>query len=98
MDKIRDKVAGIVFEALEHSWAEYDHHEKASMDSAIFGKDSLLDSTALVSMVLDIEEHVEEVTGVTVSLLDEKAVSQEKSPFRNVSAMIEFVMSSIEEQ
>ena len=52
-------------------------------DAPIFGPDSSLDSLGLVGLLLDIEEGLQAI-GCDVVLSDERAVSQKRSPFRNV--------------
>ena len=52
-------------------------------EAPIFGPDSPLDSLGLVGLLLDIEEGLQAI-GCDVVLSDERAVSQKRSPFRNV--------------
>ena len=92
-----DRITTIVQDSLADAWHEYDHKEMPTIESVIYGDESMLDSMALVSMVLDIEERLEEELELTISLLDEKAFSQDQSPFRNVATMVTFVKNSIEE-
>ena len=92
-----EKVLDIVVEALKDAWGEYDINDTPTADSEIFGGQSVLDSTALVSMILDLEERLEEELGMTVSLMDEKAVSQENSPFQSVATMVAFIKTIVEE-
>lgn len=57
----------------------------------LFGGDGVLDSLALVKLVLAIEDSVEERAGIVVSLADERAVSQTSSPFRTVGTLAAYV-------
>jgi acyl carrier protein len=59
-------------------------------DAPIFGPDSPLDSLGLVGLLLDVEEGLQEV-GCDVVLSDERAVSQKRSPFRNVSSLVAYI-------
>ena len=54
-------------------------------------RDGVLDSLALVKLVLAIEDSVEERAGIVVSLADERAVSQTSSPFRTVGTLAAYV-------
>ena len=54
-----------------------------SAEAPIFGPDSSLDSLGLVGLLLDVEEGLQAI-GCDVVLSDERAVSQKRSPFRNV--------------
>lgn len=64
--------------------------------SVLFGKGSNLDSVDFVSLILDIEQAVEEETGVHVILSDSKALSQKNSPFRTVGTLVEYVKQNME--
>jgi acyl carrier protein len=59
-------------------------------DAPIFGPDSSLDSLGLVGLLLDVEEGLQEI-GCDVVLSDERAVSQKRSPFRNVSSLVAYI-------
>ena len=61
-----------------------------SADAPIFGADSSLDSLGLVGLLLDVEEGLQ-AAGCDVVLSDERAVSQKRSPFRNVQSLVAYV-------
>ncbi len=56
----------------------------------LYGKGSPLDSLGLVSLLIDIEDSLRS-SGIEVSLSDERAMSQTKSPFRSVAALVEYI-------
>jgi len=59
-------------------------------DTRLFGEGGLLDSMALVSLVIAVEQAVEEKYGTPVALADEKALSQRSSPYRTVGTLAEY--------
>jgi hypothetical protein len=59
-------------------------------DAPIFGPDSSLDSLGLVGLLLDVEEGLQAI-GCDVVLSDERAVSQKRSPFRNVQSLVAYI-------
>jgi len=61
-----------------------------SADAPIFGSDSSLDSLGLVGLLLDVEEGLQAI-GCDVVLSDERAVSQKRSPFRNVPSLVSYI-------
>jgi acyl carrier protein len=65
-------------------------------DAAIFGADSPLDSLGLVALLLDIEDGLRAI-GCDVVLGDERAMSQKRSPFRNVRSIVAYIMSRARE-
>jgi acyl carrier protein len=61
-----------------------------SPDAPIFGPDSALDSLGLVALLLDIEDGLRGI-GCDVVLSDERAMSQKRSPFRSVPALVGYI-------
>jgi len=68
-----------------------------SNDTEIFGETGFLDSMALVSLVTAVEEAIEQKTGLTVSLADERAMSQTRSPFQSITTLSEYAALRINE-
>jgi acyl carrier protein len=66
--------------------------------TSLFGADGLLDSIGLVSVVLDIEQQVNDRLGISISIADDRAMSQKRSPFRTVGRLADYVLTLIEEQ
>jgi hypothetical protein len=67
-------------------------------DVALFGEGGHLDSLGLVSFVLDVEDLVNEATGQSLVLSDDRAMSQSRSPFRTVGAFVDYVAQRLESQ
>lgn len=61
-----------------------------SPDAPLFGSGSALDSLGLVSLLIDIEEALHD-RGIDVMLSDARAMSQTRSPFRSVPALVAFI-------
>ena len=60
-------------------------------DAPLFGRDGVLDSLGLVSFVVAVEQAIESELGVTLTVADEKAMSQKHSPFRTIGALANYV-------
>lgn len=61
-------------------------------DASIFGDGSPLDSLGLVSLLIEIEDQLA-ARGWPVSLSDERAMSQKRSPFRDVPSLVAYIQS-----
>ena len=72
--------------------------EPVSERMVLFGAHGPFDSIGLVSLVVIVEERVEDRYGVSISLADERAMSQERSPFRSVGALAQYAYGLIEEK
>jgi acyl carrier protein len=63
----------------------------------LFGRDGILDSLGLVTLVVAVEQAIEDTLSVSVSLADEKAMSQRHSPFRTIGSLAEYATRVIGE-
>lgn len=61
-------------------------------DASIFGDGSPLDSLGLVSLLIEIEDQLA-ARGWPLSLSDERAMSQKRSPFRDVPSLVAYIQS-----
>ena len=64
-------------------------------DAVLYGREGVLDSLGLVSLVAAIEEGVQNRLGATVVLADERAVSQKESPFRTVGTLVDYIQAQL---
>lgn len=64
-------------------------------DTILFGEDGVLDSMGLVTLVIAVEQAIEEAYDVSPGLANEKAMSQANSPYRSVSSLAEFAVQQI---
>jgi len=60
-------------------------------ETRLFGPGGNLDSLDLVRLVFLVEEAVQQQTGRTVALTDEKAMSQRSSPFATVASLTDYL-------
>ena len=74
-----------------------DERLEKSPDVALIGTDARLDSLGLVNLIVLVEEKVQQQFGVGITLVDERAMSQSKSPFRTLGSLAEFVEEQLHE-
>jgi acyl carrier protein len=75
---------------LDDGWTERIPLELGD-EAPLYGGEGVLDSLALVQLVLAVEDAIEERFGVNVSLADKRAVSQTSSPFRTIGTLTAYV-------
>jgi acyl carrier protein len=61
----------------------------------LFGESGLLDSMALVSLVIAVEQAIEEKYQVAIALADEKALSQRSSPYRTIDSLASYAAGEL---
>jgi len=59
--------------------------------TALLGRDAVLDSLGLVTLIVDVEQKLDEQLRVTATLADDRAMSRERSPFMTVGTLIDYV-------
>ena len=81
----------IVLEAIKSIANEQDSSQLLNPDlnTALFGVN--LDSMGIVLLVTDLEERMYDEFDISISLADERAMSQKTSPFRSVKTLIKYV-------
>jgi acyl carrier protein len=86
------KVRHIVIEALElTNQSRSDETQIPLSDStALFGQNGHLDSMALVALLMDLEDALQEQS-IEVSLSDEKAMSLSRSPFKDIPSITQYI-------
>ncbi len=67
-----------------------------SADTVLFGKKGVLDSMGLVTLIIAVEQAIEDRFGKTIALADEKAMSQASSPYRSVATLSDYAVSELE--
>ena len=68
-----------------------------SPETRLLGKESKLDSFGLVNLIIVVEEKLYEKFERSVTLADERAMSQERSPFRSVESLAEYAFTLLNE-
>ena len=93
MAENNEQITGLLFEALnEIDFDDSGGKPEVSEDTVIYGDEGLLESIQLVNFIVAVERKIEETFGKTVSIADEKAISQRNSPFRTVKALCDYII------
>ena len=95
----QESVHTIIFQALANINDERGSDDQIDVSSStiLFGTDAVLDSLSLVSVIVDVEAAVSEVSGRDVVLTDDRAMSQEVSPFSDVSSLTTYILLLLSE-
>lgn len=90
---MKKKIEEIVFNCTEEFFENSDYEINTSIDNKfrLIGNASPLDSLGLVSLIVDIEESINDEFDVELVLASEKAMSARTSPFINLETLISFI-------
>ena len=58
----------------------------------LFGPEGVLDSVGLVSVVVDVEQRIRDEHRIDVSLMNDVAMSQSRSPFRTPETLADYIL------
>lgn len=90
------KIKKMLIETINEYFESQSIEEKATEETVLFGRDSILDSMGLVNVIIDIESRLWD-EDIEISLTSEKAMSRRNSPFRTVATLAEYIIEQIEE-
>jgi acyl carrier protein len=67
-------------------------------ETVLFGRTGRLDSLGLVNLIVATERNIMNLFGVAVTLADERALSQNHSPFANIGSLADYVLLRLGEE
>ncbi len=86
----------IVLASLNEVFAQEGKEPLASItdETVLVGTDAVLDSLGVVQLIVEVEQRVEQAHGISVTLANDKAMSQRNSPFRTVGVLSDHVVAT----
>jgi acyl carrier protein len=95
-----DKILKLVIDQAEELNEQLDSRIPVELgaEAPLFGGDSgILDSISLVTLIVSVEQSIEDETGIAVILADEKAMSQKNNPFTTIGALTSYIIQVLDE-
>jgi acyl carrier protein len=95
----QQEVFTTVLEAVAEFNEQLDAEHKLELDAEtrLLGRSSKLDSFGLVNLIILVEEKLYDKFDKSITLADERAMSQEHSPFRSVQSLADYVYALLSE-
>lgn len=99
----RAKIAQMVLSSLQDVMIMAGDNDSASVENLgeetrLIGREAVLDSMGLVNLIVDLEQGLEEEYDVALVLANERAMSQQHSPFRSVQTLTDYICQVLAEQ
>lgn len=96
----RERILKIIFSAVEELNSQLNPERKLnkSPDTCLYGAGSQLDSLGLVTFIVVAEQKLENEFKITLTLADEKAMSQRNSPFRTIETLVDYITGLLQEK
>jgi len=93
-----DVLAAVVEAVAEYNEQLEDEKKlELSPETRLLGKSSKLESFGLVNLIILVEEKLYEKFERSITLADERAMSQERSPFRSIESLAEYAFILLNE-
>jgi len=92
-------ILNIIFDAVDeiNQDLEADERLEKTEEAVLYGKESRIDSLSLVNLIVAVEERLQDKFEVSVMLADERAMSQERSPFKTLGSLKRYTAALIAE-
>ena len=89
----RKKIENIIVNTLQELNKQLPQEQQLaqSTKTVIFGIDSKLDSLGLVNLLVLLEQNIEDEFDVSITIADERAMSQKRSPFRTIGTLADYI-------
>ena len=85
------EITKMIVETIKDYLTTHDVFHQINEQTCLIGKDTIVDSMGLVTIIIDIESNFLD-KGYEVPLTSEKAMSKKTSPFRSVKALSNYIV------
>lgn len=95
----RERVMSAIYEAVDELNKQLPKGVRVekSLDAPLYGKASKLESIDLVGFIIEVEEKVRDEFGASITIADDRAMSQQNSPFLTLGTLTDYVSGLLEE-
>ncbi|MCK5679857.1 acyl carrier protein [bacterium] len=95
-----EKILHAIFEAIDELNEQFQKEQRLSKstNTTLFGETGKLDSLGLVNLIVATEQRLEETFNLSLTLADEKAMSQKNSPFRSIGTLAQYISKLLQER
>lgn len=96
----KQEITAIVINQVDQLNETFPDAQKINVNenTVLFGNGSSIDSLSLVSIIVDLEMLFTTENGHDISLTDDRAMAREKSPFTNITTLVDYIFELINEQ
>lgn len=97
---MKKKVTEIIYQAINEINEELDQALKLekSTNTVLMGSNGKLDSLGIVHLLVIIEQNIEDELDKIITLADERAMSQKRSPFLTIETLVDYIVMLLREK
>ena len=95
---VRERTEKVVLRAMQDTNQQLPPQSRLeiSLEAVLFGPSGRLDSLGLVNLIMEVEQGIQDEFSNSITLADEKALSQKNSPFLTARTLIDYVVTLLE--
>lgn len=96
---MNENIKQIIFDSIDelNQTSATGENVDKSEDIILYGKNGQLDSLGLVNLIVIIEQNIEDFFNCSITLADERAMSQKNSPFKSINSLVEYISNLLED-
>ena len=96
---MKDKIIESIYNSIEELNRQLpeDKHLEKSVGTVLFGNKGRLDSLGLVNLLVIVEENIQDEFDISLTIADERAMSQKQSPFKNIGTLANYIDMELKE-
>ena len=97
---MKKKIIKIIFSVINDMNKESEDkiEIKSETDTQLYGDGGHLDSIGLINLIVTLEQEIEDEFDTSVTLADERALSQKQSPFQTVNSLANYIEGLLNEK
>ena len=94
-----NKIHQIIIDAVIeiNSQLPQDKQLAKSQDTPLFGENANIDSLGFVNLLVNIEYNIEDEFNISITIADERAMSQKNSPFKTLGTLSKYVTGLVQD-
>ena len=88
-----DRIVSAVYRAVDELNKQLPKgvHVEKSPDAPLYGKNGRLESIDVVTLIMEVEDQISSEFGSSITIADDRAMSQENSPFLSIRTLTDYV-------
>ena len=95
-----DRIKLVIMNSIEEINRQLENEDQLekSPNTILFGNGGVLDSLGLVNFIVIVEQNIENEFDATITLADERAMSQKHSPFMTIESLEDYIEILLEKE
>ena len=96
---MKTKILNLIYDIIDDLNLSLSDDNKISKtpETTLYGDTHALDSLGLVNLIVGTEQIIQDELGISITIVNERALSEKHSPFRTVDTLSDYILTLINE-